>query len=314
MNTDFFSEDDLLQPDSSLFFALAENTTNGIILTNHKKEIIYVNKAFTVSTGYTLEESIGRNPRFLQSGKHDLDFYRTLWSSLRSNGYWQGEICNKRKNGDLFIEWQNIIEIRNKQGALTHYGAIFTDITERKKIEENIRQQNQFFEKQVNVDTLTSLSSRFSFNKRFDRELATARMNQRPLGLIFLDVDHFKLYNDVYGHMMGDEALMQIAQLLKRVEKKHPSSQASRFGGEEFILILPGHTLQQALSMAEDIRKAIEQLRLPHHASPTSSWVTASLGCYSVVPDKSTETTELIHAADQALYRAKVSGRNCISA
>jgi diguanylate cyclase (GGDEF)-like protein/PAS domain S-box-containing protein len=313
MKTDLFSEDLLMQPDSSLFFALAESTTNGIILTNHKKEIIYVNHAFTVSTGYSLEESIGRNPRFLQSGEHDLEFYRKLWTSLRNNGYWQGEIHNKRKNGDIFIEWQNIMEIRNKQGIVTHYGAIFTDITERKKIEENIRQQNQFFEKQANVDTLTSLSSRFSFNKRFDRELATARLNQRPLALIFLDVDHFKLYNDVYGHMMGDEALKQIAHLLKNVEKEHPSSLASRFGGEEFIMILPGQTLEQALSIAECIREAVERLGLPHQASPTSSWVTVSLGCHSIIPDKSTETTELIHSADKALYRAKTSGRNRVS-
>jgi len=140
-----------------LFYMLAEQTTNGIILTDADKRIIYVNKAFTISTGYSYEEALGKNPSFLQSGYHDLAFYKQLWSSIRIKGQWQGEIWNKRKNGEIFIEWQNIMALRNERGDITHYGAVFSDITERKRIETKLQSDNKLLKRQIHTDSLTGV-------------------------------------------------------------------------------------------------------------------------------------------------------------
>ncbi len=292
------------------FYMLAEHTTHGILVTNRKREIIYVNKAFTTSTGYSWDEAIGRNPRMLQSGLHEPAFYAKLWRSIREKGYWQGEIWNRRKNGEVFVEWQNIMQLSDARGRIAYYGAIFSDITERKRVEEQIISQNHELEKLATSDSLTELANRYLFNNRMDAEWQAAKLTRSPLAIILLDVDHFKLYNDTYGHQEGDLCLKRVASVLRTAYSGNDRNLAARYGGEEFAIILPGLHPEQALLVAEQLRIAVLEEQIPHRASSTVPHVTISLGVASCIPDDSLQPTQLIRRADQALYRAKAAGRN----
>jgi diguanylate cyclase (GGDEF)-like protein/PAS domain S-box-containing protein len=292
------------------FYMLAEHTTHGILVTNRKREIIYVNKAFTTSTGYTWDEALGHNPRILQSGIHEPAFYAELWRSIRERGYWQGEIWNKRKNGEVFVEWQNIMQLCDARGRIAYYGAIFSDITERKRVEERIISQNHELEKLATSDSLTELANRYLFNIRLDAEWQAAKLSRSPLAMILLDVDNFKLYNDTYGHQEGDLCLKRVSSVLRAAYSGANRNLAARYGGEEFAIILPGLHSEQALLAAEQLRLAVLEEQIPHCASPTIPHVTISLGVASCVPDDSSQPTQLIQMADQALYRAKSAGRN----
>ncbi|MBI4969527.1 MAG: EAL domain-containing protein [Rhodospirillales bacterium] len=276
-----------------------EASLDGIIITDAQGYIEAVNPAFTRVTGYTPAEVIGRKPSLLSSGRHDATFYRSLWDSLNANGHWQGEIWNRRKNGVVFPEWLTITRIDNEgdPGAVK-YAGIFSDITERKRTEERIRNLAYF-------DVLTGLPNRRLFNDRLAVAINMARRHQQHLAVMFLDLDLFKRINDSLGHSVGDQVLVEMAARLKACVRD--SDTVARMGGDEFTI------LQAEIEGAEDsarlARRIIESVTQPFLIEGRELYLTTSIGI-SVYPEDGDQTEVLVKNADTAMYRAKDLGRN----
>jgi PAS domain S-box-containing protein len=190
---------------------------------------VRVNQAFTTMTGYTAREAIGQTPRLLRSGRHDAEFYGRLREGLARNGFWQGEIWNRRKCGEVFAEWVTISTVRDRSGEVTHYVAAFSDITEHKRAEEQI-EQLAFY------DPLTRLPNRRLFHDRFDQALAASARNNTRGALMFLDLDGFKGLNDQHGHVMGDALLAEVARRLTASVRE--TDTVARLGRDEFVVVL----------------------------------------------------------------------------
>lgn len=277
-----------------------------ILVANAQGRILRVNKAFSAITGYSAEEVVGRNPKLLASGYHDKEFFLTMYRALAQNKQWKGEIWNRRKNGEIFPESMTISGVRNDQNQLTHYVAIFSDISAQKAAEKEIHHLAFY-------DALTNLPNRRLLLDRLQQEIAAAKRQQCYGALFFLDLDHFKNLNDSRGHQVGDELLIQVAQRLKALIRHEDT--ACRLGGDEFIILVPGRfsTLSQATNhaaiLAEKILQAINQPFIvqggEHHFS-TSIGVT-------LYPETIEHPEDVIQQADTAMYRAKESGRNGIS-
>lgn len=288
---------------------IVQRTLQGILITDNKGRIIYVNEAFTISTGYYLDEVRGKNPSILQSGRHDGDFYKTMWCSVRQNGQWQGEIWNRRKDGEIFVEWANITALLDEDGQVSHYSAVFSDITERKSVEFKLRAENRQLQQLSVIDPLTGVANRRAFDEALNKEWKRCLLYQTSLSLLFIDIDFFKSYNDSYGHQQGDEALRMVAGALKGALKR-PADFLARYGGEEFSVILPGLDLSDAVATAQTLREAVSALKTPHKGSTVSPFLSISIGCSSVMPSADGSALELVESADKALYGAKERGRN----
>ena len=185
----------------------------------------------------------------------------------------------------------------------------FKDITERKAIEQALHQANNELERLATIDGLTLVANRRFFNERFKEEWRRLAREGFPLSVIMSDVDFFKLYNDRYGHLLGDDCLRAVAGAIRK-NATRPADLVARYGGEEFVILLPNTPSRGALRVAELMRKEVEGLRIPHGPSPINDYVTLSLGIATVVPDADSDPTGLIEAADNALYEAKEQGRN----
>lgn len=294
-----------------LYQRLIENTLQGIMITDASKTITYVNPGFTRTTGFDLSEMVGQTPRILQSGRQSPEFYRHMWSAIYTHGQWQGEIWNRRKNGEIYAEWLNITAIRNARGRVTHYVAIFADITSQKLASAQLEASNQELLILSNTDTLTDLANRRSFEAALESCWQAAHSNHYPLSLIMLDIDFFKEYNDHYGHLAGDECLRQIADVARSVARRQDDVVA-RFGGEEFILLLPHLSKFQAATTAEQIRSEIIAMAIPHsRAGSGLGIVSVSLGVSCIIPTDP-HPRALVERADHALYHAKHNGRNLV--
>ncbi|OYY80922.1 MAG: hypothetical protein B7Y34_05115, partial [Methylophilales bacterium 16-45-9] len=204
-----------------------EFSKEGIIVTDAERRIISVNKSFTEITGYSAPEALGVNPKMLASGRQDSRFYQAMWSEIARDGSWQGEVWNKRKNGEIYPEALTIICVKNDQGAVMNYLAIFSDISERKSAEERILQL-------ANYDVLTGLPNRILFNDRLAQALIHSQHKQCALSLLFLDIDRFKQINDTLGHGIGDQLLQIVAERLKQSVREQDT--VSRQGGDEFVV------------------------------------------------------------------------------
>jgi diguanylate cyclase (GGDEF)-like protein/PAS domain S-box-containing protein len=281
-----------------LWAKLLEGSTQAITITDAYNHILMVNRAFTEVTGYTLEEVRGKNPRLLKSGRHDLAFYREMWMALKEIGHWQGEIWNRRKNGEVYPEWLSISTVRNPQGNLTHYIGIFSDITERRAADERIHYLAHY-------DSLTGLPNRALLNARLEQVIAAAHRCGRHAAVLFLDLDRFKNINDSLGHPIGDLLLQAVGARLKGDLRE--SDIASRIGGDEFIIVLPD--LGAAEDAAVAARHLFDTLSKPFSISGHELSVTASIGI-SVFPQHGQDVESLIKNADAALYHAKNTGRN----
>jgi diguanylate cyclase (GGDEF)-like protein/PAS domain S-box-containing protein len=269
-----------------------------VVVTGPDNNIIAVNPAFTVITGYTPEEAIGRNPRILSSGRHTQEFYRELWQTLLAKGSWHGEIWDKRKNGEIYIKWLSVRLVRDESGALTHHIGVFSDISERKSAEEKIKQLAYF-------DTLTTLPNRTLFGDRLQQAITRAQRDKGHFSLMFLDLDRFKHINDTLGHDFGDWMLKESAQRL--LEAVRASDTISRIGGDEFVVLLPNtETEKDALGVAEKILHALGQ---PFERAGHSLRISASIGI-AIYPQHGRDGRTLIKNADAAMYSAKGRGRN----
>jgi len=279
---------------------------DAIIVTDPDGTILRVNNAFSQITGYSAEEVIGRNPRLLSSGYHDKHFFRQLYEALAKNNRWQGEVWNRRKNGEIYPEWLTLTGVRDNDNRLTHYVGIFSDVSEKKASEREIH--NLAF-----YDPLTTLPNRRLLLERLKQEISAAKRQRCYGALFFLDLDHFKTLNDSRGHQVGDELLIQVAQRLTAIIRDEDT--ACRLGGDEFIVLIPGRypKLRQATDhaamLAEKILAAINQ---PFVVQGSELHFSSSVGV-TLYPETVEQPEEVIQQADTAMYRAKASGRNSIS-
>jgi len=275
-----------------------ESSLEGIMVTDRNSNIVSVNPAFTRLTGYSQEEIIGKTPTVLSSGRHDQAFYAEMWRQISEQGHWQGEVWNRRKNGELFPEFMTITAITNHSGELTHYAALFNDISDLKANEERIRQLAYY-------DVLTGLPNRRLLEDRLHMATAHARRNQQQMAVLFIDLDRFKRINDSLGHEVGDQLLNSIAQRLLLAVREDDT--VARMGGDEFVAILSDiDSPAQAVQVA---RRMLEALQQPTIIQGHELVVTVSIGI-SIYPDDGKDGELLLRNADAAMYRAKGSGRN----
>ncbi|HEX8986763.1 MAG TPA: diguanylate cyclase [Rhodocyclaceae bacterium] len=275
-----------------------ESTFEGILVTDADQVIQSVNPAFTQITGYRPQEVVGKTPSVLASGRHDAAFYRAMYDSLAAHGHWQGEICNRRKNGELYVEWLTVNAVKDSGGKVTNYVAVFTDFTTRKAAEDQIRFLAQH-------DGLTGLPNRTLLRERLLRAIAHAQRNGKKVAVIFLDLDDFKVINDTYGHPAGDEMLRVVGRRLSDTVRREDT--VARLGGDEFILVL------EELSNLDGIpgiaRKIIDTVARPVVFEGIEMQTATSVGiCF--YPDDGHNPDELLKHADAAMYIAKEKGSN----
>ena len=273
-------------------------TLDGVVITNADGVIESVNPAFTKLTGYSAEEAIGQTPALLKSGRHDSSFYQDLWTTLRETGYWQGEIWNRRKGGEIYPEWLTITALRDELGGAHKFAGVFSDISERKESEQKIRALAYY-------DALTGLPNRRLFQDRLALALPQMRRHKQQLAVMFIDLDLFKRINDTLGHDVGDEVLKEMARRLTACVREGDT--VSRMGGDEFTIIQPD--IKDSANAAHLAARIIASLRLPFHAGGRELYVTSSVGI-ALFPNDGETAEELTKNADTAMYRAKELGRN----
>ena len=278
-----------------------ENSSEALLVTDRNNFIVDVNPAFTRLTGYAVDEVIGKNPKFLQSGRHGKDFYREMWNILELEGQWQGEIWNRRKNGEIYAEWLTINSINHEDGTLHRRVALFSDITEKKKTEELIWNQ-------ANFDYLTKLPNRRMFRDRLSQDIKKSHRAGEKLALLVLDLDHFKEVNDTLGHDLGDVLLVEAARRITACVRE--SDTVARLGGDEFTIILAD--LEETSSVERVAEEIIHSLNQPFHLNGDHAYVSASIGI-ALYPDDANELEDLLKDADQAMYVSKRAGRNRFS-
>jgi diguanylate cyclase (GGDEF)-like protein/PAS domain S-box-containing protein len=288
----------LAQKKERMATSVFEHISEGIMVTDSRQTIHYVNPAFTSITGYTEADIVGASPKILSSGKHNREFYDNMWNCIRQQGSWQGEIWNRRKNGDVFLESITITAVKESADYVAYYIAVFKDITVQKQLEARLRHQAYH-------DTVTGLPNRLLLNERIDEAVRHADHNRRLFAILFLDLDRFKRINDTLGHSAGDQLLKTIAERL--VSCLRGSDTIARIGGDEFVVLLCG------LAHAEDsvaiAQKIIQSLTSPIFLGRHELYVTVSIGI-SFYPNDGRDAHTLIKHADQAMYKAKDQGRN----
>ena len=280
---------------------IVEVADNGVMVTTPAGVITYVNAAFTAITGYTEAEAVGKTPAMLRSGRHHASFYADMWRQLQAHGHWQGYVWNRRTDGALFAEWLSVGDVRDKSGAVSHFVALFSDITRLIQSVENM-------EHLAHHDGLTGLPNRLLVSARLDHALERAARESKRVALMFIDLDHFKEVNDRAGHDAGDRLLQSVAARMLAVCRADDT--LGRLGGDEFVVILEG-----VQDEADIERVGTELLAAFPMCVPTgdgSVEVTASIGL-AYFPEDGHDAATLLKASDAAMYRAKQGGRNRMS-
>lgn len=285
---------------------VAFETQEGMCITNADNVILSVNQAFTDITGYKPIDVIGKTPRILRSGEHPQEFYDQIRQEVRNRGQWQGEICCKRKNGEIFPEWLMITTVKDDHGDITHYVRALTDISERKASEKHIRQLAYY-------DSLTKLPNRRMLTERLEQAVMASQRYGREGALLFIDLDNFKTLNDTVGHHQGDILLQKVADQLTNLVRK--TDTVARFGGDEFIIMLtdldaaPAIAMSQISTLCEKILDAQNQY---YNFSGFNHHSTLSIGVTLFSDNNQVGIDQLLQQADLAMYQAKAAGRNTI--
>lgn len=275
-----------------------DNASEGVMITDPEGIIQSVNPAATKITGYEPEEIVGHTPSILKSGRQDSAFYTELWTSIRNDGMWQGELWNRRKNGDVYPQWLNISSIKDEHGDVTHYVGIFNDTTVQHESRERLR-------KLAYEDSLSGLPNRQFFNEQLDSALVHAQRVGSSLAIMYMDLDHFKEINDTLGHTYGDRLLRLVAERLRGCLRAFDS--LARLGGDEFTIILRDlDRSEHVINVAEKLLGAFAE---PFELEGRECYLTASVGI-SVFPDDGQDRDTLLKHADVAMYEAKKLGRN----
>lgn len=275
-----------------------DNSVEGLLVTDTSGRIVRVNRAFSTITGYAEEEIIGKTPAMLKSGRHDEDFYQTMWARLRAEGKWQGEIWNRRKNGEVYPEWLSINMLPDASGQVSHYVGIFSDITEKKEAEQRIYHLAYY-------DPLTELPNRTMFHGRLLQAMAEAKRNRRMLALLYIDLDRFKNINDTLGHFIGDELLKEAARRLSTHVRECDT--VARLGGDEFVIMLTD--VHHETDIVHIAQQALTAMGAAFQLQGHEVFVTTSVGI-SVYPQDAQTLDDMIKYADTAMYHAKEAGRN----
>ncbi len=298
----------------SLAASVFTHAYEGIMLTTAMGEIVDVNEAFSRITGYPRDEVIGQNPRLLKSGHHDQAFYAELWRHLAEEGHWHGELWNRNKNGEAYAAQLNISAVRDERNQVLQYVALFSDVTERKHLEEQVHQLAFF-------DPLTSLPNRRLFKDRLNQSIAANKRSGLYGALMFLDLDNFKPLNDTHGHEVGDLLLIEAATRLKHCVRDVDT--VARFGGDEFVVLIcdisagKSDSTARAEIVAKKIRSALSEpyaLSIKREGTASISIehrCTASIGVAVFIGNEASQD-DILKWADEAMYVAKNSGRNSV--
>lgn len=293
-----FAATETAQKELKLAGAVFENALEGIIITDNNGKILAANPSVCLISGYDMIELAGQTPAMFKSGHHDRDFYTGMWASIKQTGRWQGEIWNKRKNGNVYPQWLSISAVRNESPEADHYIAVLTDISEIKQTEECLHHL-------AFHDELTGLPKRNLFKKQLNQAIAHAHLNDEGLAVLFLDIDNFKFINDSLGHSEGDLLLQILAKRLAHNIREDDI--VSRLGGDEFIMLLRDiNDERDAIPIAHKIMHAISH---PVTLGGQDLCITNSIGI-SLYPYNGTTPEMLMKHADSAMYHAKNQGKN----
>ncbi|MGA2429024.1 MAG: EAL domain-containing protein [Candidatus Acidiferrum sp.] len=281
-----------------LWSRVLAQSTEGIFVCDPQERILLANTAFEQLTGFSTGEVLGKTPRILQSGRQDRAFYSNMWKSVLETGAWRGEMWNRRKNGEFYVEWLSISAVYDHKGTVTHYVGIFSDVTVRKQAEERIVHL-------ANYDALTDLPNRVLLMDRLNQLTKAAQRRKSKVAVVFIDLDRFKEVNDSLGHDAGDLLLKTLAKRLSDAVRDEDT--VARLGGDEFVVVFQGlHEAQEVTLLAQ---KLLSCLVLPVTLNGYELTVTASLGI-SLYPDDAADGQGMIRNADAAMYQAKGAGRN----
>ncbi|MBC7950717.1 MAG: EAL domain-containing protein [Rhodospirillaceae bacterium] len=278
--------------------AVFQHTGEGIVVTDELGRIQRINPAFSAITGYAAEEVVGRSPALLKSDRQAPDFYKTMWQTLTASGRWQGEIWNRRKNGEAYLEWLTINAVRNEHGEVAHYVGVFDDISELHEKEQRIRHQAYH-------DALTGLANRTLLTDRLEHAIATADRGELKVAVMFLDLDRFKVVNDSLGHDVGDELLKAVAHRLKGSLRR--ADTVARLGGDEFVILCTHWDNPGEIAQLGD--KVLDLLKEPFAISGHDLHVGCSIGI-SLFPADGEDARTLLKNADTAMYTVKEGGRD----
>lgn len=288
--------------------AVAFESMEAMVVTDTNGSVIRCNAAFSELTGYEQDEILGRNLRLLRSGRHDSNFYAEMWREISQKGFWQGEIWNRRKDGEIFPQWETITAVKNAEGLTTHYIGSGFDISQRVALDAEMR--NLAF-----YDPLTGLANRRLLTDRLNHAFAKSSRTKQHGALIYLDLDHFKALNDHLGHAEGDHLLELVADRLRNHVREGDT--VARLGGDEFVILLEDLgkeiTAASALAMevAEKLRTSLNNPYMLHGKMPDDWHCTPSIGVTLFI-DHAESIDVLLDRADKALYEAKQGGRNRI--
>ncbi len=286
------------QADLKLYATLFNSAAEGMVITDSRARVLVANPAFTAITGFSAEEIHTRSPSMLSSGRHAKSFYTDMWKTLERRGKWQGEIWNRRKNGELYPEWLSITAVYDGGANITHYIGVFSDITERKKNEAYIQHLSLH-------DSLTNLPNRLLMQERLNEALAQSRRIDSHTAVLFVNLDRFRNINDTLGNELGDAMLLQVARRSQAMLRD--TDTVSRLGSDEFVFILPD--IDQPQDAASIARKLLTHISRPYQLGEHDITVTASIGIALSGTDGNT-AAELLRNADAAMSRAKEDGRN----
>ncbi|MDR0279683.1 MAG: EAL domain-containing protein [Paucimonas sp.] len=278
--------------------AVFDSTLEGVLVSDSDGIIVHVNRAFMSITGYQREEVIGQRPNKFKSGRHDAAFYQAMYATLHEKGEWSGEVWNRRKSGEIYPQWQTICAIRDDGGELTHYVAVFSDISVIKHTERELAHL-------VHHDPLTNLPNRLLFNDRAAQALAAAQANKRGCALLLLDLDHFQNINDSLGHNIGDQLLKAVAERLQLVID--PGVTLARLGGDEFAIL--SENCAQVGQAADLAQLIVNVLKEPYELENHRLFSSVSIGI-SLFPGDAQSAEQLLRNADAALFKAKSNGRS----
>ncbi|WP_421621788.1 putative bifunctional diguanylate cyclase/phosphodiesterase [Alkalilimnicola ehrlichii] len=279
--------------------AVFNATSEGIMVTDAEQRIISVNRAFVNTTGYEPREALGQSPSIPSSGRHSADFYADMWEQLREHGTWEGEIWNRRKNGEVYPEWLHVDAIRDEAGRITNYVGVFSDITKHKELHDRLHAL-------ANYDSLTGLPNRTLFLDRLRQIIALAEHRGFSFSLLYLGLDRFKEINDTYSHTAGDQVLVEVGQRLQTCLRE--KDDLARMGGDEFVILVEGEELN-VHTVAQRLLRTLEN---PILIDQEPFFVSASIGiCH--YPDDGADTDTLMATAQSALYQAKAAGQGGFS-
>ena len=285
--------------------ATAFESRESMIITGTDRVILRVNPAFTRLTGYAAQEAVGRPLSMLRSGRHDPDFYETMWETVERTGSWQAEVWSRRKSGEIYPTWLTLSAVRDQDGRITHFVAMHADISQRKAAEEEIAHLAFY-------DSLTRLPNRRLLLDRLHQALATSARSGRQGALLFIDLDNFKTLNDTRGHDQGDLLLQQVA--LRLVDCVREDDTVARLGGDEFVVMLEYLSVnpQEAATQTQVVgEKILDRLNEPYLLEGYEYHITPSIGI-TLFADHHDTVDELLKRADLAMYQAKAAGRNTL--